>query len=184
MSIHDDLKRMAVRMEDQDFLQNKGLSNEVGIHVFPYNPEYEPIVTEFIEKLKSDKTRPYNLIECDLYEIFLQICEDKKILDKIPTMEDTRGKEYLLTQLQKIATPEMFVERMDYDNHKPGDILLITGVGKVFPYMRSHKILDNIQHIFSDIPVVMFYPGKYDGQNLKLFDKFSDANYYRAFNLI
>lgn len=65
-----------------------------------------------------------------------------------------------------------------------GDILLITGVGKVYPFMRSHNILDNIQHIFSDIPVVMLYPGAYNGQELSLFAEFEDGNYYRAFNMI
>ena len=70
------------------------------------------------------------------------------------------------------------------DSHKHGDILLITGVGKVYPFMRSHNILDNLQHIFSDIPVVLLYPGTYNGQELSLFDEFQDGNYYRAFNMI
>ena len=94
------------------------------------------------------------------------------------------GEILLLQQLQKIATPEAFVEHMKYEPHEFGDVLLITGVGAVFPYMRSHKILDNIQHIFSDIPVVMLYPGEYNGNELTLFGQFLDGNYYRAFNLL
>ena len=58
------------------------------------------------------------------------------------------------------------------------------GVGKVYPFMRSHKILDNIQHIFADIPVLMLYPGTFNGQDLGLFGKFLDGHYYRAFNLL
>ena len=75
-------------------------------------------------------------------------------------------------------------EKMNYEPHQKGDILLISGIGKVYPFMRSHKILDNIQHIFSDIPVLMLYPGKFDGQDLDLFDRFLDGHYYRAFNLL
>ena len=82
------------------------------------------------------------------------------------------------------GTEEAFVEKMKYEPHEHGDILLITGVGKVYPFMRSHNILDNIQHIFSDIPVVMLYPGAYNGQELSLFAEFEDGNYYRAFNMI
>ena len=90
----------------------------------------------------------------------------------------------LVSIYQKVAPPEAFVEKMKYEPHQKGDILLITGVGKVYPFMRSHKILDNIQHIFADIPVLMLYPGNFDGQALDLFGKFLDGNYYRAFNLL
>ena len=99
-------------------------------------------------------------------------------------MEDRKGKEYLSEQLQKVATPEAFVEKMKYEPHEKGDVLVISGVGKVYPFMRSHKILDNIQHIFSDIPVLMLYPGTFNGQDLGLFGKFLDGHYYRAFNLL
>ena len=60
----------------------------------------------------------------------------------------------------------------------------MTGIGKINPFMRSHKILDSMQSVFEDIPVVMFYPGKFNGDKLELFDRFLDGHYYRAFNLI
>ncbi len=180
----DELNQITSRLSDESFLENKGLSNEVGIHVFCYNPEEEEVVTYFFQKLKGSNEYPFHIIECDLYKIFLSICEDKRIMASIPLQEERRGKDFLLSQLQKIATPEAFVERMKYEPHQKGDILLITGVGKVYPFMRSHKILDNIQHIFSDIPVLMLYPGTFNGQDLDLFGKFLDGHYYRAFNLL
>ena len=61
---------------------------------------------------------------------------------------------------------------------------MISGIGRVYPYMRSHHILNNLQHVFDDIPVVMLYPGEYTGQSLNLFSEFADDNYYRAFNLL
>ena len=90
-------------------------------------------------------------------------------------MEKKKDPEVLLKQLQMAILPEDFVEKMKYDSHKYGDILLITGVGKVYPFMRSHNILDNIQHIFSDIPVVMLYPGSYNGQELSFFPSMMTA---------
>lgn len=182
--IMTNLNRVSARLSEDAFLSNKGLSNEVGIHVFCYDPKDELTVRAYFETLKNKKDVPYRLIECDLYKIFLQICEDKRILNSIPSMEERKGKEYLAEQLQKIATPEAFVEKMMYEPHVKGDVLLITGVGKVYPFMRSHKMLDNIQHIFADIPVVMLYPGTFDGQDLVLFGKFLDGHYYRAFNLL
>jgi hypothetical protein len=33
-------------------------------------------------------------------------------------------------------------------------------------------------------PLVMFYPGRYDGQSLRLFGKLKNNHYYRAFKLV
>lgn len=182
--IRKNLDTVRERFSDDVFLSNKGLSNEVGIHVFCYEPNEEMIVREYFGNLKDQGDLPFRLIECDLYKIFLQICEEKRILKTIPAMEKKKGSEVLLKQLHKIASPEVFVQHMQYEPHQHGDILLITGVGKVYPFMRSHNILDNIQHLFSDIPVVMLYPGKFNGQELSLFDEFHEGNYYRAFNML
>lgn len=182
--ILNSLNRVSARLSEEPFLTNKGLSNEVGIHVFYYDPKEELTVRAYFDNLKEKTDVPYRLIERDLYKIFLQICEEKHILKSIPNMEERKGKEYLFDQLQKVATPEAFVEKMKYEPHQKGDVLLITGVGKAYPFMRSHKILDNIQHIFSDIPVLMLYPGTFNGQDLGLFGKFLDGHYYRAFNLL
>ena len=183
-NIMTNLNKVSARLSEEAFLSNKGLSNEVGIHVFCYDPADELTVRAYFENLKNQTDKPYHLIECDLYKIFLEICEEKRILKSIPNMEERKGKEYLSEQIQKIATPEAFVEKMKYEPHKHGDVLMITGVGKVYPFMRSHKILDNIQHIFADIPVLMLYPGTFNGQDLGLFGKFLDGHYYRAFNLL
>lgn len=178
------LDEIRSRFSDRVFLSNKGLSNEVGIHVFCYDPKNEMIVRSYFSDMISADGQPFRLIECDLYKIFLQICEEKRILKSIPSMEKKKGPEGLLRQLQKAVSPEAFVEKMKYEPHKYGDILLITGIGKVYPFMRTHNILDNIQHVFSDIPVVVLYPGTFNGQSLSLFGEFQDGNYYRAFNMI
>jgi hypothetical protein len=180
----DSLGKVSDRLSEEAFLSNKGLSNEVGIHVFCYAPEQEMTVRAYFNTLKGKTGVPYRLIERDLCKIFLEICEEKRILKGIPAMEKKKGTAGLLKQLQKVAAPEAFVEKMKYEPHERGDILLITGVGKVYPFMRAHNILDNLQHIFSDIPVVMLYPGKFNGQELSLFDEFNDGNYYRAFNML
>ena len=183
-NIIEQLNEVKKRFSDDIFLSNKGLSNEVGIHVFCYDPREEMLVSSFFSNLIQSENQSFHLKECDLYRIFLQICEEKRILNSIPAMEKKKGSDYLLKQLQKAISPEDFVKKMEYEPHTHGDILLITGVGKVYPFMRSHNILDNLQHIFSDIPVVMLYPGTYNGQALSLFDEFQDGNYYRAFNMI
>jgi len=184
LTIQQKLDKIIPRLSEKDFLENKGLANEVGIHVFCYDPSEEMVVTHFIDKLKTEKNLPFRLIEKDLYKLFLQICEEKRVLSAIPAMEEKKGKDFILTHLQNMATPEAFAARINDQPHGRGDILLLTGIGKVYPFMRSHKILDNIQHHFSDIPVLMMYPGTFDGKSLGLFGKFLDGHYYRAFNLL
>ena len=182
--IKQELDRIKGRISDANFLANKGLSNEVGIHVFTYDPKHELIVRDYIERLINTPSDDYRIIERDMYKIMLEILEEKRVLNTVPSLEEKKGKDYLLAQLQKIATQEAFLTRMKYEPHERGDVLFLTGIGKVYPFMRSHKMLDSMQQVFSDIPIVMFYPGVFNGQSLSLFDKFHDGNYYRAFNLL
>lgn len=182
--IKSELDKIRPRISDENFLANKGLSNEVGIHVFNYDPKHELIVREYIEHLTNTQSDSYRIIELDLYKIFLEILEEKRVLATVPSLEEKKGKEYLLAQLQKIATQEAFLKKMVYEPHQKGDVIFLTGIGKVYPFMRSHKMLDSMQQAFQDIPIVMFYPGEFTGQSLNLFEKFHDGNYYRAFNLL
>lgn len=183
-NLKQDLDRIRERISDPSFLKNEGLCNEVGIHIFCYDPSDELIIQNSIARLKSEKGMPYHIKECDLYEIFLKLLEDKRILQSVDGLEKKKGKEYLLKQLKKIATPEALMKYMKYEPHEYGDVLFLTGVGKSYPFMRSHKMLEIIQSVFNDIPIVMFYPGSFNGQDLGLFGKFLDGHYYRAFNLL
>lgn len=180
--------RIRARFADSDFLANKGIANEVGFYVFPYDAAREDEARARTASLiaESESGRlPCRIVHRDLWDVFLQIAEKRRILGRILDLEARRGTPALLDRLQKIATPEAFVEAMDYEPHEPGrDVLLITGVGKVYPLVRAHSILENAQHVFEDIPVVLLYPGRYDGTQLHLFNSISDGNYYRAFNLL
>lgn len=175
---------LKTRLQSQDFLANKGLGNEVGIYTFCYDPRLEPLARRFFGKLKADPAPPCNIREANLYDILLEICEDKRILSAIPKMEERKDATQLMKQLSGVASPEAFAAKMASEPNKPGDVLLITGVGEVYPFMRVHNILDNIQHLFEDVPIVVAYPGRFNGQTLSLFGKLTDGNYYRAFDLI
>ena len=181
------LDALRTRVQDENFLHNRGLGNEVGFYVFDYPASRELEVRDFVARLKQDATVAHacNIVERNLWEVLLGVCRDKNILDKVDDLEARRGSDMLLSRLQTIATPERLVAAMDDWAHVPGrDVLLVTGVGEVFPFVRAHSILENSQHVFADIPMVMLYPGTYDKSSLTLFGKLSDSNYYRAFDLI
>lgn len=182
--IKADLDKVRERLQDDDFLDGKGISNEVNIWIFCYNPKDEMAVRYFVEQLKNDSSLSCNLMERNLYEIFLEICEDKRILERIPSMEEKKGKEFLLKQLHTIATENVFVDKLVYDSPKRGDVMMLTGVGEVFPFMRIHSLLEAIQPRISEIPIIVMYPGTFDGSHVRLFDKLEKNPYYRAFNVI
>ena len=180
------------KLNDADFLANKGLGNEAGIFTFCYDPTLEPAARDFFRRVVSDsRGGKYgsggvraNVVERNLYDVLLSIAESKRVLDRLPGQEEKRGSEGLLKQVQRIATPEAYAEAIDWSPHAPGDVLLITGVGEAFPFVRVHNVLNNMQSAFRDVPVVVAYPGTFDGGSLSLYGKLKDGNYYRAFDLI
>jgi hypothetical protein len=175
---------LKARLAQEDFLRNRGLGNEVGIYTLCYDPRLKAEARRFFDKLEADPALPCTVREANLYDILLQICDERRISRSIPRMEERKGKDQLLRQLQGVASPDAFAKHIADRPNEPGDVLLITGVGEVYPFMRVHNILDNIQQLFEEVPVVVAYPGRFDGQTLSLFGRLKDGNYYRAFDLI
>lgn len=182
--ILDRLDKLKMKIQDENFLREKGLSNEVSIFIFCYDPKDEMAVRYYTEQLVTDQELKCHVIEKNLYKVFLEICEDKRILSAAPSMEEKKGKEYLKNQILNFANNKAMVEKIKPDQQEYGDVLMITGVGDVFPFARVHSILDALQKEVSDIPILVMYPGTYNGTELKLFDKLEPNGYYRAFNAI
>lgn len=182
--ITERLDNLKIEIQKPEFLEGKGLSNEVNIRIFCYDPKDEMIVRHFVEQIIVDQSMNCHLIERNLYKVFLSICDDKRITDRAAQMEERKGKEFLFNNLQKFANNKSFVEKMQYEPHEQGDVLLLTGVGEVFPFMRIHSLLEALQPEFPDIPILVMYPGKYDGRFVRLFDKLEANPYYRAFNIV
>lgn len=181
-NINERLDNLKVLIQDRDFLEGNGLSNEVNIRIFCYDPKDEMTVRHFTEQITTDQSLDCHLIECNLYEIFLMICDEKRITKSIPKQEEKKGKAFLLEQLHGIAAEGAFINKLQYESHQIGDVLMLTGIGDVFPFMRVHNLLEAMQPHFSDVPILVMYPGTFDGNYLRLFNKLSANPYYRAFN--
>lgn len=182
--IKERLDKVRTLIQEPDFLEGKGLSNEVNIRIFCYEPEDEMVVRHFIVQLATDQTLNCNLKLCNLYQTFLSICEDIDILDAISEMEEADGSSFLLEQLYSAIGEGEFIEKIQYEPHQEKDVLMLTGVGEVFPFMRIHTLLEALQPHFSDIPILVMYPGEFDGRHVKLFNRLQPNDYYRAFNVI
>jgi len=177
------------RLDSEDFLLGRGLANEVALYILPYDPARENEVraktADLVADSQAGKLRAA-VHEANLWRIFEQIStEPRDVLSKYAQLEERRGSEALLDRIQKRNGPEDYVAAMGSEPREPGrDVLLITGVGQVYPFIRAHQVLSAVQPVISNVPVVMLYPGAYDGQSLKLFNCFIDDNYYRAFSLL
>ena len=182
--IKERLDNLRIRIQEPEFLEGKGLSNEVNIRIFCYDAEDEMTVRQFIDQITTDQSISCNLVACNLYETFLALCDDIDITDAIPEMAEADGKGFLLEQLHCAIGEAEFIAKIQYAPHKVGDVLMLTGVGDVFPFMRVHSLLEALQPHFSDIPILVMYPGTFDGSYVRLFDKMTPNPYYRAFNEI
>ena len=90
-NLKERLDHLREEIQKDDFLDGKGLSNEVNIRIFCYDPAEEMTVTHFLDQIKIDQSLNCRLIECNLYKTFLSICDDLDITDAIPEMEEADG---------------------------------------------------------------------------------------------
>lgn len=173
-------------MKEDKFLQGRGLGNEISFYIFDYEPEYELLVRDYVQYIQKEfnyEDSDRKVLVFDLYDTLLEIAEDKGIYKRIFELEERQGKDALFKAMTTFAQPKIFLDKLS-EKLQGYDVILITGVGKVYPFIRSHNILNNLQEVVDQTPVIMFFPGQYDGLSLRLFNKFQDDNYYRAFRLV
>lgn len=185
-NLNSRLDKIIPKIKEDKFIEGRGLGNEISFYVFDYEPEKELLVRDYIshilKEFSYDGTNR-KIIEFDLYKLLIEIAKEKRIYDRIPQMEEKQGKDALFKAMANFAKPDIFLQKIK-EQIDDNNVVFLTGVGKVYPLVRSHNILNNLQEVLDKIPVIMFFPGKYDGLSLRLFDRFKDDNYYRAFRLV
>ena len=110
--IKERLDNLRIHIQEPEFLEGKGLSNEVNIRIFCYDAGDEMTVRQFVDQITTDQSLGCNLVECNLYETFLALCDDIDITDAIPEMEEADGKEFLLEQLHSAIGEAEFIEKI------------------------------------------------------------------------
>jgi len=170
------------------FLNNKGLGNEIPFYVFDYPSEFELKMREhiafMIERIASHHSN-IKLIKIELFDLMIEHMKNRGNLDKAFQLESEKGSEALWKAISASVKPERFVKIIDKKfKIKDANLIFISGVGTIWPWVRAHSLLNNLQSVTGDVSVVMFYPGKYNGQSFRLFDRLDGDNYYRAFRLI
>ena len=185
--IRERLDLIIPKIQEKGFLEGRRLGNEISFYIFDYSPKDELLVRDYIKLIKREFDKvdsSIKIIEFDLYNLMLDLAKEMDIFEAIFEMEDAEGKDVLYNALEEFcADPSIFMEKIK-DKSDSHDLIFITGVGKVFPFLRSHALLNNLMEKIHGKPLIMFYPGEYNELSLKLFGKLDDNNYYRAFRLI
>jgi hypothetical protein len=189
-TIEERLDMLEAQMRSEKFRSNTGLGNEVGYYVFDYEPDQELTVRQRIAELENADTVTrfgYELVIYDLYELMLKLLKDEDVYDDLLELEKTDGTEYVfgaISDVLRFDEEDSLIVNYILDNTPKDSVVFLTGIGKCYPILRSHKILNNLHQVMDHCPVIMFFPGRYDGNSLNIFGKVKDDNYYRAFPIV
>lgn len=190
MNLDERLDKAEEIIKKQSFRENKGLGNEVGYYIFDYPADKELFVRERIDYIKrknENSSDEYKVVVFDLYDITINILKEKGYLEKCYDFEKKQGFERItksVGNMLRLTSSDSLIIKYIKENVPEKAVIFITGIGKSYPIIRSHTILNNLHQVIDNVPVVMFYPGNYDGQELVLFGEIKDDNYYRAFKLV
>ena len=189
-SFEERLDLMESEIRKPVFRKNKGRANEVNYWVFDYPPQQELVVRQRIEWMKQKNEKggeDFKLVVFDLYDLVIDLLEKEGFLEQCYRFEEKRGIDRIVKAVGNLLCinddNSLIVQHIE-QNTPENAIVFLTGIGKCFPLLRSHKVLNNLSQSFGRVPVVLFFPGTYDEQSLNLFDEVKDDNYYRAFRLV
>lgn len=179
-------------LKSDRFLKKQGLNNEIPFFIFPYKPQEHVAIDRMGWNLiKQLGNLGVSVLRINLYDLAIELLQEKGLWEQLLKSESSFSKQELKEDLQGLLNPEQHMipaiaRKMSAAQF---DILFISGVGEVFPYIRSHTILNNLQSTAKEKPTLLWFPGKYTftqegGSSLDLFGLLHDDKYYRAFNIL
>lgn len=194
-NLDDRLNQILPRITSEAFLSSEGIGNEIACYIFDYPAEEELKVREHIEMMMdrfSSHHRDLRVLHLNLLDVGLAYLKHRELLDRALEMQASRDDAALLRALQGPLAAERLRDFIA-EQHKPSeyDLVLMSGVGSIWPMLRAHSLLNCLHTIMGETPLVMFYPGSFDGTTLKLFGHIATSQsrsgtkpYYRAFILV
>ena len=195
LTLDQRLEQILPRITSPEFLSGKGIGNEIACYNFDYSPEDELEVRRHRQWLVERIASHHASIKClhlNLLDVVTDYLRERGLLEKAIAMQASKGDAGVLRALKGPLGAEKV---RDYiaARHRPADfdLVLMSGVGSVWPMLRAHSLLNCLHTIMGTRPLVMFYPGSFDGVTLRLFGQIATAasppgtkSYYRAFILV
>ena len=189
LTLDERLNQILPRITSRDFLDSKGLGNEIGFWIFDYPPEREmdvrgfvsgtvlPALGKHVPAIRADAV--------DLLKMVTDLLEERNLLDKAMEMQKNKGDDSTLSALRSVLKEDKIAQKIASQHDIANlDLLVLSGVGAVYPMLRTHTLLSALHPIMGNTPLLMFFPGRYDGHSLRLFNTLAEDHYYRAFRLV
>jgi len=179
-------------MTSKRFLKMQGLNSDIPFYICPFpvklKLEVEKMIPQLIQRLS---TQDVHVLNINLYDLCINKLKAEDLFEQLLEIEPKNEKGYFLESMQSILDVEKYIIpaiQKTLDAHGNPDILFLTGIGEVFPYIRAHNLLNNLQSVAKEFPSVLFFPGKYEhtleqGASLQLFEKLPSDKYYRAYDI-
>jgi len=186
--LRERLNKIEPAITSPRFLKGSGLGNEIPFFIFDYPPEQELEVREFVDNLVANLRRKQASLRIayhNLFQLLIDYLENRGLLEQVLTLQKEQGNRAVIKALEgplkesKVA--KAFVELIKPEEH---DIIILTGIGSSWPLIRTHTLLNALQPLMGSKPLLVIYPGKYDGQGFRLFSRVGSGSYYRAFQLV
>lgn len=192
LNLSDAYTHLTDVLSSQAFLNMEGLNGDIPFHICPFEPSLQNDINLLVKQITNYLIdAQVTVLEINLYDVVIDILKVEGDWDWLLENESSITKQELKEELQGIIDTKTvliptIVQKMSETDF---DILIITGVGEVYPYIRSSNLLENLQIKAKDKPTLMFYPGQYKhsvekGTSLILFGTLEDDKYYRAFNIL
>lgn len=178
-------------MRSEPFQSSTGIGNEVPLYIQPYPIAAQNTVEKRVKALHSRlATAGQEVLSINLLELVFEITSEGNRLKRLLEQESSYSRQKALSTMVRWTDPKTVIvpamrQKMNAVNY---DTVLVHGCGSVFPFLRTHFILENFQVDMEKNPIVFFFPGEYQhrdasGSDLRLFGCLSHKGYYRAFNL-
>lgn len=186
--LQERLNKIPEKILGEDFLKARGLGGDLNFWIFDYDPAEELQIREYLSffmDLVARKHPHLKVVNINLLQVLRDYLDERKFTDKAAQLQIKSGDEALMKALSGPLHMDKFAPyMMQHANAAAQDILIISGIGSVWPVMRAHALLNQMHAVMGDKPLVLFYPGVYSGQTLTLFNKVPSNAYYRAFRLV
>ena len=170
----------------EEFLRMESLGGEIPFFISAFDAKQQNDVDKAIKGLKNKlEKNGIPILEINLYDISLELLNNELGEGEIFELEKSMDKKEFKEALQStLDINEVLIPKIkSIIDSSTARVYFLTGIGMVFPYIRSHYVLNNLQNVAKKAPTVAFFAGEFNGHSLELFGLLKDDNYYRAFNI-
>lgn len=192
-SLVSDEKHVYNVLRSERFLRMEGLSKEVPFFIYHFPPawavEVEALRDRITTKLRTDDG--LSVVDVNLFDLAIQLLQERGVWDRVLALEPEMDKAEFRETLQGMLDPHDHLApairaRLDAE---PSDIVFLTGLGEVFPFIRTHTVLENLQSVVTGRPMLAWFPGTYEftqahGHQLRALNLNASDSYYRAKDIL